>query len=77
MKFLGFDDEGEIENVVVLDYYIDEMGFCSSAQLSLSPWVSDHWWCIVIVLNDGGATNMYCRNKVRWCAIIIMMAHPV
>ncbi len=77
MKFVGFDDEGEIGNVVILDYHIDEMGFRLRVQLSLSPWASDHLWCIVIVVNDGRATRMYCRNKVRWCIIIVMMTHPV
>ncbi len=31
MKFVGFDDEKEIGNVVILDYHIDEMGFHLSA----------------------------------------------
>jgi hypothetical protein len=31
MKLVGFDDEGDIGNVVVLDYHIDEMGFRLSA----------------------------------------------
>ncbi len=31
MKFVGFDDKGEIGNVVILDYHIDEMGFHLSA----------------------------------------------
>jgi hypothetical protein len=44
MKFVGFDDKGEIGNVVILDYHIDEMGFGLSVQLSLSLRASDHWW---------------------------------
>ncbi len=47
------------------------MGFRSSAQLSSSPRASGHWWCIIIIVNDGEAADMYCRNKVRWCVIII------
>ncbi len=82
MKFVGFDDEEEIRNVVVLYYHIDEMGFRLSEQLSLSPRASDHWWYIVIIVNDGGAARMYCRNKVRWCIIIIndctsSLRHPL
>ncbi len=71
MKFMGFDDKGEIWNEVILDYHIDEMGFHLSVQLSLSLQASDHWWCILIVVNDGRAAHMYCRNKVRWGIIIV------
>jgi hypothetical protein len=42
MKFVGFDVEGEIWNEVVLDYHIDEMGFCLGMQLSSSPGAFDH-----------------------------------
>ena len=71
IKFVGFDVEGEIWNEVVLDYHIVEIGFRSSAQLSANRWASGQWWCIVIVVNDGGAAHMYWRNKVRWGVIII------
>ncbi len=78
MKFVGFDDKGEIGNVVIVDYHIDEMGFSSSAWLSLSLWVSDHWWRIVIIVNDGKAApmSMYMGNRVRWCIIIINDGTP-
>jgi hypothetical protein len=55
MKFVGFDIEGEIWNEVVLDYHIDEMGF----RLDMSSLrVFDNQWCIVIVVDDGGAARM-------------------
>ena len=66
MKFVGFDGEGAIQHEVVLDYHIDEMGFRSDTQLSLSLQAFGNWWCIVIVVDDGGVACMYCWYRVRW-----------
>jgi hypothetical protein len=47
MKFVGFDDKGEIGNVVTLDYHIDEMGFRLSVRA-----------CILRRLTIGGALSL-------------------
>jgi hypothetical protein len=72
MMFVGFDVKGEIRHQVILNYHIDEMGFHSGTQLSSSLWVFDNWWCIVIIVDDGGASRMYCWYRVRWGIVIIV-----
>ncbi len=82
LKFVRFHDEGEIGNVLILDYYVDEMRFRLSVQLSLSLHASDYWWCIVTVVNDSGAGCNYWMNRVRWCVIVVndgtsSLMHPL
>jgi hypothetical protein len=72
MKFVGFDGKGAIWHEITLDYHIDEMGFRSGTLLSVSPRVFGNWWCIVIVLDDGGAGIMYCWYRGGWGVIIIV-----
>jgi hypothetical protein len=72
MKFVGFDGKGEIWHEVVLDYHIGEEGFCLGTQLSSSLGACDNWWCIVIVVDYGGAARMYCWYRVR-CGILIIV----
>jgi hypothetical protein len=72
MKFVGFDGKGAIWHEVILNYHINEMRFCSSVQLSLSLRASDNWWCIVIVVDDGGAAGMYHWHRVSWGILIIV-----
>jgi hypothetical protein len=72
MKFVGFDGKGAIWHEVVLNYHIDEMGFCSGMQLSLSLWAYDNWWWIVVVLYEGRAAGMYQWHRARWGVVIIV-----
>jgi hypothetical protein len=68
MKFVGFDGEGSIWHEVILDYYIDEVGFRSGMQLSLSWRAFGNWWCIIIIVDDCGVACMY-----YWYRVIIIV----
>ena len=74
LKFVRFHDEGEIGNVLILDYYVDEMRFRLSVQLSLSLRASNHWWCVFKMVGLPICTGEIGRGGV---SSLSMMACPV
>jgi hypothetical protein len=72
MKFVGFDGKGAIWHEIGWNHHIDKVGFCLGTQLSLSSRASGNWWCIIILVDDGGVAGMYRWHRARWGIVIII-----